>query len=58
MKSIKQHVNKWQFRGGSSEPLRRRDTIAMRADRVEWEKVDDILARVPANPPLPSDEAE
>ena len=27
-----------------------------RARRVDWAKVDEILARVPANPPLPGDE--
>jgi hypothetical protein len=33
-----------------------RPTIAERAARVNWEKVDAILARVPAAPPLPGDE--
>jgi hypothetical protein len=33
-----------------------RPTIAERAARVNWEKVDEILARIPANPPLPGDE--
>jgi hypothetical protein len=35
-----------------------RESISSRAKRVDWHKVDDILARVPANPPLPGDEAE
>ncbi|MGB8168014.1 MAG: hypothetical protein WCF18_11020 [Chthoniobacteraceae bacterium] len=34
----------------------RRPTIAERAARVDWEKVDSILARVPAVPPQPGDE--
>jgi hypothetical protein len=29
-----------------------RESISSRAKRVDWHKVDDILARVPANPPL------
>jgi hypothetical protein len=33
-----------------------RPSIAERARRVNWQKVDEILARVPANPPLPGDE--
>jgi hypothetical protein len=33
-----------------------RENITSRAKRVDWQKVDDILARVPANPPLPDDE--
>ena len=33
-----------------------RPTIAERTRRVDWAKVDEILARVPANPPLPGDE--
>lgn len=33
-----------------------RESIRSRAKRVDWQKVDDILARVPANPPLPGDE--
>jgi len=33
-----------------------RESISSRAKRVDWQKVDDILARVPANPPLPGDE--
>ena len=32
-----------------------RESISSRARRVDWRKVDDILARVPANPPLPGD---
>ncbi|MGA3265886.1 MAG: hypothetical protein ABSE16_03585 [Verrucomicrobiota bacterium] len=35
-----------------------RESISSRAKRVDWRKVDDILDRVPANPPLPGDEAE
>ncbi|HEY3852830.1 MAG TPA: hypothetical protein VGO67_00390 [Verrucomicrobiae bacterium] len=34
-----------------------RESISSRAKRVDWQKVDDILSRVPANPPLPGDEA-
>jgi hypothetical protein len=34
-----------------------REGISSRAKRVEWQKVDDILARVPAQPPVPGDEA-
>jgi hypothetical protein len=33
-----------------------RPSIAERAQRVNWQKVDDILARVPANPPVTGDE--
>jgi hypothetical protein len=33
-----------------------RPTIAERAARVDWERVDAILARVPAVPPDPADE--
>jgi len=33
-----------------------RPDIAERAKRVNWQRVDEILARVPANPPLPGDE--
>ena len=33
-----------------------RPTIAERAARVDWPRVDEILARVPAAPPVPSDE--
>lgn len=33
-----------------------RPTIAERARRVNWEKVDEILARVPDTPPVPGDE--
>ena len=33
-----------------------RPSIAERAQRVKWEKVDEVLARVPANPPVPGDE--
>ena len=33
-----------------------RPAIAERACRVDWAKADEILARVPANPPLPGDD--
>jgi len=33
-----------------------RESIASRAKNVDWQKVDDILARVPGSPPLPGDE--
>jgi hypothetical protein len=33
-----------------------RESIASRAKRVDWRKVDDILARVPDKPPIPGDE--
>jgi hypothetical protein len=33
-----------------------REGISSRAKRVDWRKVDDILARVPAGPPMPGDE--
>jgi hypothetical protein len=33
-----------------------RESISSRAKRVDWQKVDDILARVPATPPT-GDEA-
>jgi RNA-binding protein YlmH len=33
-----------------------RESISSRAAKVNWKKVDDILARVPDNPPLPGDE--
>jgi hypothetical protein len=32
-----------------------RPSMAERDQRVNWQKVDEILARVPANPPLPGD---
>lgn len=32
---------------------RTRESIASRAKRVDWQKVDDILARVPNVPPQP-----
>ena len=35
---------------------RARESISSRAKRVDWQKVDDVLARVPANPSLPGDE--
>jgi hypothetical protein len=34
-----------------------RESISSRAKRVDWQRVDDILARTPANPPLPGDES-
>ena len=37
---------------------RTRESIASRAGRGNWQKVDEILDRVPANPPLPGDEAD
>ena len=33
-----------------------RPSIRQRAQRVNWRKVDEILARVPDRPPLPDDE--
>ena len=33
-----------------------RESIASRAKRVDWQKVDEILARVPDVPPIPGDE--
>jgi hypothetical protein len=33
-----------------------RESISSRAKRVNWPRVDDILARVPDNAPLPGDE--
>ena len=35
---------------------RTRESIASRANRVDWKKVDDILARVPDVSPQPGDE--
>lgn len=35
-----------------------RENISSRAKRVDWQKVDDILARVPAKPPIPGDETD
>lgn len=35
-----------------------REGIPSRAQRVDWQRVDDILARVPAKPPIPGDEAD
>ncbi len=35
---------------------RTRESIAARARRVNWQKVDEILARVPDVPPMPGDE--
>ena len=37
---------------------RTRESISSRAKRVDWQKVDDILARVPAKPPLSGDEID
>jgi hypothetical protein len=33
-----------------------RESISSRAKRVDWSKVDEVLARVPPNPPIPGDE--
>lgn len=33
-----------------------RPSIQERAQRVNWRRVDEILAKVPAKPPLPGDE--
>ena len=33
-----------------------RESIASRARRVDWNRVDEILARVPDVPPQPGDE--
>jgi hypothetical protein len=33
-----------------------RESVSSRAKRVDWQKVEDILSRVPASPPLPGDE--
>ena len=33
-----------------------RPSIRERAQKVNWQKVDEILARVPDRPPLPGDE--
>lgn len=35
-----------------------RESISSRAKRVDWQKVDEILVRVPANPPIPGDEVD
>ena len=35
---------------------RTRESVASRAKRVNWQKVDEILARVPDVPPEPGDE--
>lgn len=35
---------------------RTRESIASSANRVDWQKVDEILARVPDVPPQPDDE--
>ena len=35
---------------------RTRESIAARAARVDWKRVDDILERVPNSPPLAGDE--
>ena len=34
----------------------RRPTIAERAAKADWKRFNEILARVPNNPPLPGDE--
>ncbi|MST94160.1 MAG: hypothetical protein EXS33_02615 [Pedosphaera sp.] len=34
-----------------------RPSIADRARRVNWERVNEILDRVPTNPPAPEDQA-
>ena len=36
--------------------LQTRESIESRANRVDWKKVDEILARVPDVPPQPDDE--
>ena len=33
-----------------------RESISSRSKRVDWQKVDDVLARVPKAPPLAGDE--
>jgi RNA-binding protein YlmH len=33
-----------------------REGVSSRAQRVNWKKVDEVLARVPDVPPLPGDE--
>ena len=38
----------------SAAPMRA--SVATRAARVNWNKVDEILTRVPAVPPIPGDE--
>jgi len=35
---------------------RTRESIVSRANRVDWQKVDEILERVPDAPPQPGDE--
>lgn len=35
-----------------------RESISSRAKRVDWQKVDNIVARVPAKPPVPGDELD
>lgn len=35
---------------------RTRDSVNSRAKRVDWQKVDEVLERVPASAPLPGDE--
>ncbi len=35
-----------------------RESISSRAKRVDWQKVDKLLARVPAKPPVPGDEVD
>jgi len=58
MKSIKRQSDKRQTRDEPSKvsASQARESISSRAKRFDWHTVDDILARVPANPPLPGDE--
>lgn len=35
-----------------------RESISSRAKRVDWQKVDNILDRVPDNPPVKGDERD
>jgi len=58
MKPIKHHVGKRQIRGGPRTPAPKRDRIAIRAKRVNWEKFDRVMAKVRDVPPLPGDEAD
>ena len=34
-----------------------RESISSRANRVNWQRVDEMLARVPNTPPVPDDES-
>lgn len=45
-----------QIRGGPSTPAPKRDAIAIRSKRVNWEHFDRIMAKVRDVPPLPGDE--